>query len=368
MNKRLLSLDILRGADLFLLVVLCPVLLKLQAPLGSETYDMIMLQFTHKSWEGFALWDLVMPLFMFCSGVTIPFALQKYRINGVDKQFYFKLLRRFTLLWILGMVVQGNLLSLDLGMVKIYTNTLQAIAVGYVFAALIFVHSKQWMQYVIAGLLLVGYYIIMSVGGDFTSDGNFAEVIDRAVLGSLRDGAVVGQSGEVIFAPWYRYTWVLSSMTFIATCMSGVFAGQLLRNQELSGNRKALILFGAGTLMVALGWLWGMWMPVIKTIWSSSMVLVSSGYCFWAVALFYWLIDVRGYQRGVRWLQIFGMNSIVAYVLGESVNFRCIGHSIFYGLEQYIGSFYPFLIELSNGAVLFLILYILYRQKIFLKV
>ena len=123
--------------------------------------------------------------------------------------------------------------------------------------------------------------------------------------------------------------------------------------------------------MVAIGWLWGLQMPVIKRIWTSSMVLVSSGYCFWLMGLFYYLIDYKGYRKGWTWLKVIGMNSILAYVLSAEVgviSFSCIGHSVFWGMRQYIGSdFYHLLILTINIGLVYSLLYVLYRHKIFLK-
>lgn len=74
------------------------------------------------------------------------------------------------------------------------------------------------------------------------------------------------------------------------------------------------------------------------------MVLVSSGYCFVLMAIFYWLIDYKGYNRYIGWLKVYGMNSIVAYMLATCVNFGSVSRSLFYGLQQYVGDFYPALI------------------------
>ena len=109
-------------------------------------------------------------------------------------------------------------------------------------------------------------------------------------------------------------------------------------------------------------------MPVIKKLWTSSMVLVSSGYCFVLMALFYWLIDCKGRNKHIGWLKVYGMNSIVAYMLATCVNFSSVSRSLFYGLQQYVGDFYPALVALSNAAIVYLILWVMYRQKVFLKI
>ena len=161
-------------------------------------------------------------------------------------------------------------------------------------------------------------------GGSYTPDSNLAEWIDRTVLGRFRDGATV-ENGEVIFATWYRYTWILSSLNFGVTVLTGLFAGYILKNKLYSERLKLRMLFGIGLGMVIAGWLWGIELPVIKKLWTSSMVLVSSGYCFLLMGLFYYWIDYKGHRKYTTWLKVYGMNSILAYMLTNVVSFRCIG-------------------------------------------
>lgn len=150
--------------------------------------------------------------------------------------------------------------------------------------------------------------------GNFTASGNLSEWIDRVVLGRWRDGASLDENGAVVFPTWYTYTWIWSSLNFGVTVMPGVFAGQILKSRIRETKKmKRLLLIGVG--MVAAGWLWHLQLPVIKRIWTSSMVLVSSGYYFLLMALFYYLTDYRRWRRGTGWLKVIGMNSIVAYLL-----------------------------------------------------
>lgn len=374
MNKRLESLDALRGFDLFCLVVLEDLVHKLGGAIDAPWYQPVVDAFTHKTWEGFSPWDLVMPLFMFMAGVTIPFSMEKYRQPGKQKELWRRLTRRVVLLWILGMACQGNLLGLDPHRIYLFTNTLQAIAVGYLFSAILFLHTRWKAQIGIAVGLLLAFWAAMEFisfggfgGGDYTPQGNLAEGIDRMVLGRFRDAAKV-VDGQVVFAGWYTYTWILSSVNFVVTVLTGVLAGELLKSAALKESRKVWLLVGAGAAMVALGWTWGLVHPVIKHIWTSSMVLVSSGYCFLLMALFYWWIDVRGHNRHLTMLKVYGMNSITAYAVSHIISFSSISRSLFHGLEQYIGDYYPVLIHLSNATILFLILLIMYKRKIFLRV
>ena len=372
--QRLESLDILRGFDLFLLVGLEMVMHHLAGALQSPTFHSVMWGFTHVDWEGFSTWDLVMPLFMFMSGITIPFALSRYK-NEADKSLvYRRILKRVVLLWIFGMMCQGNLLGLDPNRIYIYSNTLQAIAMGYLIASVLYLHTRIRTQIIVAAGLLLGFWGAMEWitvqgygGGNYTPDGNLAEWIDREVLGRFRDGASM-MNGEVVFADWYRYTWILSSLNFGVTVLTGTFAGYILKDKEWMPKRKLTYLLAIGAAMVAIGWIWGIWHPVIKKLWTSSMTLVSSGYCFLLMALFYYLIDYKGWKKYSGWLKVYGMNSIVAYMLTMCVNFSCIGHSLLHGLQPYLGEYYSVMLTLSNVGIIYFILWELYKRKLFLRV
>lgn len=370
--KRLESLDVLRGFDLFFLVGLESVIHALHNGVKSPWFDRLMWNFGHVEWQGFSPWDLIMPLFMFMAGVAIPFAFAKY--SEMPKAFIYKrLIKRFVLLWIFGMISQGNLLGLDPDRIYLFTNTLQSIAVGYLVSAILFLHTNIKTQVTVAVSLLLAYWGAMEFisvkgfgGGDYTPDNNLAEGIDRLVFGRFRDAAQV-VNGEVVFASWYRYTWILSSLNFVVTVLTGVFAGHILKGNG-TGIRKTLLLTGTGTALVIAGWLWDLELPVVKKIWTSSMVLVSSGYCFVLMGIFYWWIDVRQHRRGIVWLKVYGMNSIVAYMLAMAVQFWCVSQSLLRGFEQYLGAFYPALIAASNAAIIFFILWRLYKTNHFLRV
>lgn len=305
----------------------------------------------------------------------MPFAFSKYKNNPDKKVVYKRIAKRVILLWIFGMICQGNLLGLEpMTKLYLYSNTLQAIAIGYLGAAMLFLHCSVKKQIGITALLLIVYWAAMQFMffngygcGNDTADGNLAEGIDRYVLGRFRDISTV-VNGQVVFAPDYRYTWILSSLNFVATVMTGVFSGIILKNKETSKLYKLRFLLIGGLSMAVAGWMWNLQMPVIKKIWTSSMVLVSSGYCFLLIGLFYYLIDYKGYKGRITWLKVYGMNSITAYVVALCINFSSIGESLLYGTEQYLGSYYHVLIAVCNAVIVFLILKYMYRKQIFLKV
>lgn len=352
-SKRLESLDALRGFDLFFLVALGPLMHSLARTANVEWLNESMWVFSHVSWEGFSPWDLIMPLFLFMSGISMPFSLSRYKSISDKRPLLRRLAKRILLLWIFGMMCQGNLLALDPNTIYLYSNTLQAIATGYLITALLFLFTSRRTQIITAVVLLLVYWTAMQFitvdgygGGNYTPQGNLAEWIDNTVLGRFRDTAQV-IDGKVVVADWYHYTWILSSLNFGVTVLTGLFAGYIAKD-KIEEKKKLKLYFGTGITMVIAGWLWNFQMPVIKTIWTSSMVLVSSGYCFLLMGLFYYWIDYKGHRSGITWLKVYGMNSIVAYMLANVVNFRCIGESLFYGLEQYMGSYYSFLMTLWN--------------------
>ena len=364
-NTRLASLDILRGFDLFLLVFFQPVLWVLARQLDVPFLNGILYQFDHEVWEGFRFWDLVMPLFLFMTGASMPFSLSKYK--GVSGS-YWPVYRRVALLFIFGMIVQGNLLGLDSRHLVIYSNTLQSIAVGYFMAAVIQLHFSFKWQVGVTLLLLLLYWIPMTFLGDFTPEGNFAAQVDKCVLGRFRDGVYWNEDGSWSFSPHYTYTWIWSSLTFGVTVMLGAFAGKIMKEGKTDRKRVVRILSVAGLVLVGLGLLWSLQMPVIKRLWTGSMTLLSGGYCFLLMALFYYWIDYKGHTRGLAWLKVYGMNSITAYLLGEVVNFRCVAASVSYGLEQYLGTWYPVWLTFANYLILFLLLRAMYKCGLFLKV
>lgn len=368
-STRLASLDILRGFDLFLLVFFQPVFVALGQQLNWPFLNEIIYQLDHEVWDGFRFWDLVMPLFLFMTGASMPFSLSKYKTDSVDYgPVYRRILKRVILLFILGMIVQGNLLGFDSKHVYFYSNTLQSIAVGYFIAAVIQLHFSFKWQIIITLLLLFVYWIPMTFLGDFTPEGNFAEKVDRWVLGRFRDGVYWNGDGTWSFSPHYNYTWIWSSLTFGVTVMLGAFAGKVMKEGRTDRKKVIRILLITGLILIGVAELWSFQMPVIKRLWTGSMTLLSGGYCFLLMALFYYWIDYKGYTRGLNWLKIYGMNSITAYLLGEVVNFRCIAASVSYGLEQYLGNYYQVWLTFANYFILFLLLRAMYKCGLFFKV
>lgn len=320
---------------------------------------------------------------MFVAGVAIPFSFAKYRTGGgmfrFDKRkIYGRMARRVALLWLLGMVIQGNLLGFDPERIYFFSNTLQAIAVGYLFASLFYIRFSWKVQAGIAVGLMIVYWAVMTFcsaegwgiafgEGSYAFPTNMAEYVDRAVLGRFRDGVNVAD-GAWSFAPWYDNTWILNSLTFVVTVMTGVFAGEmLLLSKDSRQALRRLAVFGAVMLLGA--WLLTLvGIPVVKRIWTPSMVLLSSGLSVLLLALFYYIMDCKGWRRWAFPLKVMGMNAIVAYALGEYFNFSSLTGKVLYGVGRWVPEgWYSVILAAGNALLIYWIIWLLYKSKRFIK-
>lgn len=360
-SNRLLSIDVLRGFDMLMIIFADRFFYHLNE--GSQTglTGKIAAQFEHPEWFGFHFYDIIMPLFLFVVGVVIPFSMDK-RIasTGSKINLYPHLLRRFVILFILGWIVQGNLLSLDINQFKVFSNTLQAIAVGYLFSCMTYIHLKRKGRYILFAICILAYMALLEIpnipgigNSELLPDKNFAIYIDRLVFGRFDDG--------------YQYTWLLTGFGFIATTLSGVFAGELLRS-TLTKKRIASNLFLIGIAGIALGLLLHIWHPIVKKIWTSSFVLVSSGLCFLLLALFYWIVDIKGYIKWALPLRIIGINAISAYVASHIIDFPLIANQLLFGFEQFTGLYYNAITTIGGFGIIYLLLWYMDKNKTYIKI
>ncbi len=372
-RQRLVSLDALRGFDMFFILAGGGGRLfhGLVEATKSRFLTGLLPQFKHGHWiagagygiwgRGFVFWDIIMPLFLFCSGTSMPYSFSKFLARGGTKtQLYIKVLKRVLILFILGMIKQGNLLLFDLGRLHIYSNTLQAIGMGYLLATIIYINfNVRWQIIITSGLLLLFWALLALVpvpgkgAGVILPDSNFALYVDHLILGRFEDGL--------------DYTWTLSSLTFACTVMLGVFAGQLVR-KNMSDKRKVLWLFGIGAGSVIAGLLWSPIFPIIKYIWSSSMVLYSGGWCFILLGLFYLLVDVLGYKKWAFVFVVIGTNAIVAYMGEKFFRFDYTAKVLLGGLDKWLGNWAGFCHSLLVFGIVWMILYIMYKNRVFIKV
>lgn len=358
--KRLASVDALRGFDMFWIMGGREFILSFAALIFSGAPPWLDHQLEHVPWEGFVAWDLIMPLFIFVSGVALPFSMSKWKGSGDSKRsFYLRVARRLVILWILGMAVQGNLLAWDLDKLRLYTNTLQSIASGYLIGTIFLLTMSIRTQLIATAGLLLSYWAILEFApvpdigaGVLEPWKDFANYFDDLVLGHFADGG--------------NYTWVISSLGFGATLMMGVFAGHALRSNE-SDQQKLNMLLAMGIGCLATGWIWSIWHPMIKHIWTSSMNLWAGGWCFLLLAAFYWIIDVRGYKKWAFPLIVIGTNAIAVYVATHLFNFRHISNIFVGSLVERLENFGVFLSAFGALLVPWLILLYMYKKKTFIR-
>ena len=398
-KPRLTSLDALRGFDVLLLLVLGLAHAFRRGPMSEFTtnldfWNKALDQFDHVSWEGFSLCDLAMPLFLFMAGVAIPFSLARYlrREQGASYgRAWLRITRRVIVLWIFGMIVQGNLLSLSPERFKIFSNTLQAIAVGYFFSCIVYLYLPKATHLLIFVLLLLAFwacnkYIAFNGygGGSYDPNGNLAYGIDLTVFGRFRDGVSISETGEVEIHEWYTYTWLLSSLTFVATTLSGMIAGETLyrtreKLAETSSSRAQWLAFALilvfGAVCLALGWVWGKapesfygYCPIVKHIWTPTMTLWSSGLSLVLLALFYLVYDIAKCPVLRLFFVVFGSNALAAYMLSHVLHFTQIADWLLYGTSQFVGIWYDTLLEFAALALIWLILFDLWRYRRYFRV
>jgi predicted acyltransferase len=362
-TNRVVSIDALRGFDMFWIVGGQEFALAVAGVFPGPIAQWLDHQLEHVEWEGFTAWDLIMPLFLFIVGTSMPFSFSNRLAAGASKpELYAKIVRRTVVLFILGMMAQGNLLDFDLSTLHLYANTLQAIAVGYLLAGIVMLNVGVLGQLAFTAITLIGYWLLMTrvpfdghPAGTLEPHANLALAVDEFLLGRFRDGTT--------------YTWILSGITFASTVMLGVQSGHVLRS-GLSAVGKFLSLTGIGLACLLGGWLWAEWLgfPIIKHIWTSSMVLWAAGWSFLLLALFYLLIDVIGWSRWAFPFVVIGANAITMYMAYHFVPFREISEGLVGGLASHLYRGGPVLIEFGTVLLVFLLAYHMYRQRIFVRV
>lgn len=360
-SDRIMSVDALRGFDMLMIIFVGRFFRGLNQGADIPLTRFLAEQCHHPEWFGFHFYDIIMPLFLFVVGVVIPFSIGKRLEKESSKSRLCRhLLRRVLILFILGWIVQGRLLNLDIGEFRVYCNTLQAIAVGYFFASLAYLYLSGKGRYILFASCLIIYALLLVVPmvpgvgrSTLLPDQNFALYVDRLIMGRFDDGT--------------QYTWILSGFGFTATVLSGLFAGEMIRS-GLKRERIARNLLLIGFAGVALGLIWGIWHPIVKKLWSSSFVLFSSGLCFVMLAFFYWIIDVKGYRKWAFFLRVIGMNAIFAYMVSNTINMPAISHNLLFGLEQYVGEYYKMITATGGFVILYLLLWYMYKNRTFIKV
>lgn len=359
-NQRIVSIDALRGFDMLWIIGGSEVLITLAKATGWNFLSNIEVHFDH-SWGQFHFYDLIMPLFLFIVGVVMPVSFSKRSERGeTKKKIYVHVIKRVLILYLLGLIASGHLLTFDILKIHLLTDTLHAIAFGYLISSILILELGIIWQIVITGALLLLYWAVMAFipvpgygAGIYEPGTNLALYIDNAILGRFQEGA--------------GWTYIITNMTFVCSVMLGVFAGHILQS-HISQMKKTGLIALIGICCIITGKLWGIWFPVIHHLWTSSLVLYAGGFSFLLLALFYLVIDVWGFKKWSLPFVVIGMNAIAVYVATHLFDFKEIGNVFVGGLQKYLGNWFGFVEALAALSVVWLILYWMYRKRTFIKI
>lgn len=363
-QQRLYSLDALRGFDMFWIMGADEIFHKLYEATGSPFWGAISLQLTHPDWNGFHFYDLIFPLFLFLAGVATPYSVGWELEKGKSKnELLWRVVKRGLILVLLGIIANNGLVIKPIAELR-FGSVLGRIGLAYMFANIIYLYSSKRVQVIWFCVLLVGYWLAMMVGhapgyapGDLTMQGNLASWIDRELLpGKLYLGI---HDPEGLF----------STIPAIGTGLLGIFTGTFIKTSTLSGEQKCLRMAIAGVVFIALAQLWNLNFPINKNLWTSSFVLQVGGISLLLLSFFYYVIDVKGYQRWAFFFRVIGMNSILIYMSGHFINWSFTNDSFFGWLGTLIGNPYNAVaLAVTYVFIKWLFLYFMYKKKLFLRV
>jgi len=388
-SMRLTSLDVFRG------IAISAMILVNMAGITDKMYPSLI----HADWNGCTPTDLVFPFFLFIVGVAMAFSLSKYtdslsiapRSSGEPSKaslskggwgvLYWRILRRSLILFALGLLLNG-FWNYDWNTIRIM-GVLQRISLSYLLSALIVLNLPRKGQWLTAFLLLIGYWIAMSLIpvpdygiGNLSREGNLGAYLDRLIIGTshLYKGDNFNSLGDP--------EGLFSTLPAVVSVLFGYFTGEWLRKQPIK-SRTSIDLVIAGLAFLVVGQVWDFWFPINKKLWTSSYVVFTTGWALLLLAACYDLIEVRAKRRWSKPFEIMGLNAIFVFVASvllikimvkTKIGVGDKAPNIYTWINQHL--FVPGLGEM-NGALLFaivtvlfwlLVLYVMYRQRWFVKV
>lgn len=361
---RLHSLDALRGFDMLWIIGLDLLIKTIAGLTESPCLDWWAGQMRHAAWEGLHIYDLIFPIFVFISGVAIPYAMRAKQARNVSrKSLTLHTLRRTALLILLGVVYNG-LLNFEWATLR-YASVLGTIGIAYAIAALVFLYTNSFkaragwassILIVVAALQLL-YPVPEHGSATLTQHGIFNAWFDRAYL-----------PGQLIYGHFDPEGWLcLISAGFLA--LLGCLAGELLYHKKTPQLVTVGQFLAAGSVLTLLGWIcWHFGYPPIKSAWTSSFNLLAGGIALMVFAIFHLLIDFKKTPNWSLPLQIVGMNPLTIYLLYHIVPFAFISRFFFGGIAKLSGEWGQPVLILGMLIIQFSLLYLCYRKRIFLRI
>jgi predicted acyltransferase len=364
-TQRLYSLDALRGFDMFWIIGAEDIFHRLSEITGSPFWHALSIQFTHPDWNGFAAYDMIFPLFLFLAGVATPYSIGRQLEKGTSKQsLLFRVIKRGLILVVLGVIYNNGLQILPLNEIR-FPSVLGRIGLAYMFANIIYLYTKQRGQIIWFGALLIGYWLLLLFNsapgypmGDLTMEGNFVSYIDRLIIPGKLYLGIHDPEG------------LLATIPAISTALLGILIGTILKNTTAEKKKDTAVrLVIIGVVLIIVAQIWNLFFPFNKNLWTSSFALQCGGISTLLMACFYYIIDVLEYKKWAFFFKVIGMNSILIYMSGLFINWSYTTNALFGWLGQLVGEPYNALVIVFCYLIVqWLFLYVLYRNKIFLKV
>jgi predicted acyltransferase len=363
-KERLISLDTLRGFDMAMLVGIGAIIIALADLTGWKWMEVLATQQHHVKWVGFRFYDMIFPLFMFISGVAIPYAINSKVEKGIAKsRLLRKIFIRLVALILLGMLYNG---ALSRGFTNLrYVSVLSQIGFGYFFAALISLYSRSirgsvfWLVGIMAGIAVLQLFVPVPGHGAGTFDPEFSinAWLDRMLI--------PGRLNDEVFDP----EGVLCIISAITITLMGTLAGYILRSSKAAPSKKALYIAAAGVGAIAVALALSTFYPIIKKMWTVPYVLLAGGVSALLLSLFYYVIDVKGSKNWTLFFRVFGMNSITIYMAHRIIDFEDISSFFLNFTSVHINEQWG-AVFITTGALVLQwgLLYFLSKRKIFLRV
>lgn len=362
--ERLLSIDSLRGFDMLMISGGASFLVLMKDKTGWAWVDWLALQMEHVPWHGFTFYDFIFPLFLFIAGVSLPFSLHKGLALGLSKtNLVRKAFQRMLILIALGILYKNAPVPFfEPSEIRI-VSVLGRIGFAGFMTTLLYLYFPLRGRLVCVALILLWYYAALFLipvpgygAGDLSFEGNLVGWFDRQFL----PGRLVQKT--------YDELGILTQFPALCLTVLGAMAGDILRF-EWKDTKKVLFLLLIGCTAVGLGLLWGLHFPINKHLWTSSFILLTGGIAFLFLTLFYWLIDVMKFQKWAFFFKVIGLNSLTIYLAYRFIDFSTTSRLLFAGLytpapEQWHKVFQT----LGALGLVWVLLYFLYRNKIFLKI
>lgn len=363
-SQRLYSLDALRGFDMFWIMGAEDIFHELAKITHWPFLEAISNQLTHPDWHGFHFYDLIFPLFLFMAGVATPYSVGKELERGKSRQqLLWRVIKRGLILVLLGIVYNNRLELRPLSDIR-FGSVLGRIGLAYMFANIIYLYTTQRGQIIWFCSLLIGYWLLILFfaapgfpAGDLTMEGNIISYLDRTMMPGKLYLTIHDPEG------------LFSTIPAIGTALLGIYAGNILKNSPMTMAGKARYLFVAGVIFLVMAQGWNVFFPINKNLWTSSFVLCVGGWSLVLLALFYYIIDVKGYKRWAFFFSVIGMNSILIYMSGRFIDWQYMTEGFFTWLGQLAGDPYNLVVmAICYVMVKWVFLYFLYRKNVFLRV